>query len=163
MPTLVWTLLFLPIDWLRLGSCCPVTKLCLTVCDPMDCSMPGSPSTTVFWSLLKFMPTELVVLSNDHILCRPLLLLSSVFPHIRVLSCESALGVRWPKYWTFSISPSKEYSVMTSFRIDWFDLLTVWSSLKRRPNLDEGSYWILWLRFFMFSLHKHLRASVPAR
>ena len=63
--------------------------------------------------------------SNHLILCRPLLLLPSIFPSIRVFSNESALHIRWPKYWSFSISPSSEYSGLISFRIDWFDLLAV--------------------------------------
>ena len=76
-------------------------------------------------SLLKFMSTELVMLSNYLILCGPLLLLPSICPSIGVFSNESALLIRWPKYWSFSISPSKELSGLTSFRIDWFDLLEV--------------------------------------
>ena len=77
--------------------------------------------------LLKFMSIELVMLSNHLILCCPLLLLPSIFPSIRVLSNESALHIRWPKYWSFSfsISPSNKYSRLISFKIDWFDLLAV--------------------------------------
>ena len=84
-------------------------------------------SITNFWSLLKFMSTELVMPSNHLILCHPLLLLPSVFPSIRVFSNESVLCVRWPKYWSFSfsMSPSNEYSGLISFRIDSFDLLAV--------------------------------------
>ena len=83
-------------------------------------------------SLLKFMSTESVMLSNHLILCCPLLLLPSVFPSIRVFSRELALCIRWPKYWSFSlsISPSNEYSGLISFRIDWFDLLEVQGILK---------------------------------
>ena len=81
-------------------------------------------------SLLKFMSTELVMLSNYLILCGPLLL-PSIFPSIRVFSNESALLIRWPKYWSFSfsISPSNEYSGLTSFRVDWFDLLAAQRTL----------------------------------
>ena len=88
----------------------------------------ASLSITKSWSLLKFMPIELVTPSNHLILCRPLLLLPSIFPSIRVLSDESDLRIRWPKYWSFSfnISPSSEYS----FRMDWLDLLAVQGSLK---------------------------------
>ena len=68
--------------------------------------------------------------SNHLIFCRPLLLLPSVFPSIRVFSSESALHIRWPKYWSFSISPSNEYSGLMSFRMDWFDLLAVQGTLK---------------------------------
>ena len=84
-------------------------------------------SSPISRSLLKFVPTELVMPSNHLILCCPLLLLPSVFPSIRVFSSESALHIRWPKYWRFrfSVSPFNEYSEMISFRIDWFDLLVV--------------------------------------
>ena len=79
------------------------------------------------WSLLKPMSIELVMPSNHLILCRPLLLLPSIFPSIKIFSYESVLHVRWPKYWSFSfsISPSNEYSGLISFRIDWSDLLAV--------------------------------------
>ena len=100
--------------------CCSAAKSCLTLCDPMDCSMPGFP---VLYCLLEFaqiMSIELVMLSNHTILCCPLLLLASIFPSIRVFSNESALYIRGPKYWSFSISPSNEYSGLFSFRIDQF-------------------------------------------
>ena len=82
---------------------------------------------TNFWSLLKLMSIESVMPSNHLILCGPLLLLPSIFPSIRVISSESFLHIRWPKNWSFSfsISPSNEYSGLIYFRIDWFDLLTV--------------------------------------
>ena len=110
-----------------------------TLCSPMECSMPGFPvlrqaslSFTISWSLLKFMSIESVMLSNCLILCCPLLLLPSIFPSIRVFSSESALCIRWRNYWnfSFSISPSSEYSGLISFRIDWFDLLAVQGTLK---------------------------------
>ena len=84
-------------------------------------------SFTISQSLLKFMSIESVMLSNHLILCCPLLLLSSVFPSVRVFSNESALCIRWPKYWdfSFSISPSNEYSWLVFFRMDWFDPLAV--------------------------------------
>ena len=84
-------------------------------------------SSTISQSLLKFMSIESVMLSNYLILCCPVLLLPSIFPSIRVFSSESPYHIRWPKYWSFSfsISPSKEYSGLISFRIDWFDLLAV--------------------------------------
>ena len=89
-------------------------------------------SYTVSQSWLKLMSIELVMLSNYLILCHFLLLLLSVFPSIKVFSTESALFVRWPKHWSFnfSISPFSEYSGLISFRIDWFDLLAVWGTLK---------------------------------
>ena len=78
------------------------------------------------------MSVELVMPSNHLILCQPLLLLPSIFPSIRVLSNESALGIRWPKYWSFSfnISPSNEHPGLNSFRMDWLDLLAVQGTLK---------------------------------
>ena len=84
------------------------------------------------WSLLKLTSIESVMLSNHLILCCSLLLLPSIFPSIRVFSNESALRIRWPKYWSFSfsISPSNEYSGLISFRIDWLDLLAVQGTLK---------------------------------
>ena len=89
-------------------------------------------SSTISWSLLKFMSIELVMFSNHLIVYCPILLLPSLFPSIRVFSSESAVHIRWPKYWSssFSISPSKEYSSLISFRIDWFDLLVVQGTLK---------------------------------
>ena len=110
-----------------------VTQSCLTLCDPMNHSMPG---LTVHHQLPEFTKTyvhELVMPSNHLILCRPLLLLPSTFPSIRVFSNESVLCIRWPKYWSFnfSISPSNEHSGLISFRVDWFDLLGVQGTLKR--------------------------------
>ena len=94
---------------------------------PMDCSTPGFPVHHQLQNLLKLMSIELVMPSNHLILCRPLLLPPSIFPSIRVFSNESVLHIRWPKYWSFSfsISPSNEYSGLISFMIDWFDLLAV--------------------------------------
>ena len=108
-------------------GCCSVAKSYLTLCNPMDCSMPGPLSSTISWSLLKFMPTELVMPSNHLILCRPLLFPPSIFPSIRVFSNESALRIRWSKYRSFSfcVSPSNEYAGLISFRIDWFDVLAI--------------------------------------
>ena len=89
-------------------------------------------SFTVSGSLLKFVSVESVMPSNHLILCCPLLLLHSVFPSIRAFSCELTLHIRWPKYWSFSfsMSPSSEYSQLISFRIDWFDLLSVQGTVK---------------------------------
>ena len=92
----------------------------------------ASLSFTIPWSLLKLMPIELVMPSNYLILCCPLLLLPSIFPSVGVFSNESALHIRWPKYWSFSfsITPSNEYSGLISFRMDWLDLLAVQGTLK---------------------------------
>ena len=87
-------------------------------------------SLTTSWSLLKLMLIESVMPSNHLILCRPLLLLPSIFPSFKVLSSESALCIRWPKYWSFSFSPSNEYSGLISFSIDRFDLLLVQGTLR---------------------------------
>ena len=89
-------------------------------------------SITNTWSLEKLTSIELVMPSNHLILCRPLLLLPSIFPSIRAFSNESLLHIRWPKYWSFSfsISPSNEYSGLIYFSIDWFDLLVVQGNLK---------------------------------
>ena len=91
------------------------------------------PSLTISRSLLKLMSIESVMPSNHLILCCHLLLLPSIFPSIRVFSNESALRIRWPKYWSFSIKPSSEYSGLISFRIDWLDLLAVQGTLKTYP------------------------------
>jgi len=82
----------------------------------------ASLSFTISWSLLRLMFIELILPSNHLILCHPLLLTPSVFPSIRVFSSDSALRIRWPKYWSFSIHPSNEYSGLISFRIDWFEV-----------------------------------------
>ena len=94
---------------------------------PWTAARQASLSITNSWNLLKLMSIESVMPSNHLILCRPLLLLPSIFPSIRVFSIESALPIRWPKYWSFSfnISPSNEHSGLISFRMDWLDLLAV--------------------------------------
>ena len=109
-----------------------VTQLCPTLCDAMDCRTPGFPVHHQLPDLLKIMSIESVMPSNHPILCCPLLLLPSIFPSIRGFSNESVLCIRWPKYWSFSfsISPSNEYSELISFRMDWLDLLAVQGTLK---------------------------------
>ena len=94
--------------------------------------MPGFPVLHYLQSLFRLMSIESVMPSNHLVLCHPLLLLPSVFPSTRVFSNESALHIRWPKYWSFSFSigPSNEYSGLISFRIDWLDLLAVQGTLK---------------------------------
>ena len=96
---------------------------------------PPCPSPTP-GSLLKLMSIKLVMLSSHLILCRPLLLPPSIFPSIRVFPNESVLRIRWPKYWSFSfsISPSSEYSGQISFRVDWLDLLAVQGTLESSPT-----------------------------
>ena len=109
-----------------------VTQSSQTLCDPMDCSMPGLP---VQHQLPDFTQTHVHVLvmpSNHLIHCHPLLLLPSIFPSTMVFSNESALRIRWPKYWSFSfiISPTNVYSERISFRMDWLNLLAVQGTLK---------------------------------
>ena len=113
-----------------LHCCCSVTESCPTLCDPMDYSTPGFPTLHVSQSLLKLMYIELVMPPNHLILCRPLLLLPPIPPSIRVFSSESTLQMRWPKYWSFSISPSNEHPGLVFFRMDWLDLLAVQGTLK---------------------------------
>ena len=109
-----------------------VAQSCPTICNPRTAAGQASLSITNSWSLLKLMSIESVMPSNHLILCHPLLLPLSIFPSIRVFSNESALHIRWPKYWSFSfsVSPSKEHSVLISFMVDSFDLLAVQGTLK---------------------------------
>ena len=118
-----WFWIFMPFFF----PCCSVAQSCLTLCDPIDRSMPGFP--VLHQSLLKLMSIESMMPSNHLILCPPLLL-PSIFSSIRVFSNDSVLQIRWPKYWGFSFSPSSEYSGLISFRIDWFDFLAVQEILK---------------------------------
>ena len=117
-----------------------VAQSCLTLCDPKDCTTPGFPVQHQLLDLLRLVSIESVMPSNHFILCRPLLLPPSLFSIIRVFYKESALCIRWPKYWSFSfsfsISPFNEYSGLISFRIDWFDLLAV----SARAHPDFGGW-----------------------
>ena len=112
-------------------------------------------SITSSQSLLKLMSIESVMPSNHLILCRPLLLLPSIFPSIRIFSNESVLCIRWPKCWSFSftISPSNEYSGLISFRMDWLDLLAVQGTLKSLLQHHSSKASILWcVAFFIVQL-----------
>ena len=108
-------------------------------------------------SSLRLMSVESVMPSNHLILCHPLLLLPSIFPSIRVFSSESALRIRWPKYWSFSfnISPSNEYSGLISFTIDWFDLLAVQGTLKSLLQHHSSKTSILWCSAFFIVQLSH--------
>ena len=130
-----------------------VTQSCLTLCNPMDCSMPGLPAITNSRGLLKLMSIESVMSSNHLILCCPLFL-PSVFPSIRDFSNESALCIRWPKYWSFNfnISPSNEYSGLISFRMDWLDLLAIQGTLKSLLQHHSSKTSILCSAFFTVQL-----------
>ena len=110
-------------------------------------------SITNSQSLLKLMSIELVMQFNHLILCHRFLLLPSIFPSIRVFSNESALHIMWPKYWSFSISTSSEYSGLIFFRIDWFDLLAVQGTLKGLLQHHSSKALILWhSAFFIVQL-----------
>ena len=121
-----------------------VTKSCLTLWYLWTAAHQAPLSSTVSWSLLKFMSIDSVMLSNHLSLCHPLRLLPSIFSSIRVFSSESALPIRWPNYCSFSISPSNEFSGLISFRIDWFDLLAVQGTLEsllQHCNLKTSILW----------------------
>ena len=122
------------------------------IATPWTASLQVSLSFTVSQSLLRLMCIESVMPANHLILCRPLFLLPSIFPSIRVFSSESALHIRWPKYWSFSfsfsISLSNEYSGLISFRIDWFDLLAVQGTLKSLLQHHSSKASILWSSAF---------------
>ena len=113
---------------------------------PWTLARQASLSFTKSQSVLKFMSIELLMLSNHLILCRPLLLLPSIFPRFRVFSNESALCISWPKYWSFSfnISPSNEYSALISFRMDWLDLFAVQGTLNGLLQHHSSKASILW-------------------
>ena len=128
----------------------------------MDAAHQAPLSSTISWTLLKFMSIESVMLSNHIILCHPLLLLPSIFPSIRIFSKESILRIRWSKYWSFScsISPSSEYSGLISFRMDWFDLLAVqgtFKSILQHHNSKASD--LRFLAFFMAQLSQLYTAT----
>ena len=132
-----------------------VSQSCPTLCDPWTAAHEASLSISNSQSLLKFMSIESVMPSNHLILCRTLLIPPSIFPSIRVFSNESVLRIRWPKYWSFSfsISPSNEYSGLVSFRIEWFDLFAVQGTLKGLPQHHSSKASILWhSAFFIVQL-----------
>ena len=171
-----WRCLFSPSLLVVSIHVCSFTKSCPTLCNPMDCSPPGSPqfssvqslnrvwlfvipwtaahqgslSITNSRSLLKLMSIESGMSSNHLILCCPLLLLPSIFPSIRVFSNESVPCIRWPRYWSFSfsISPSKEHSGLISFRMNWLDLLAVQRTLKSLLQHHSSKASILWCSAF---------------
>ena len=122
---------------------------------PWTAARQASLSFAIFRILVKLMSIEAVMPSNQLVLCHPFLLLPSIFPSIRVFSNESALGIRWPKYWSFSFGPSSEYSTLISFRIDWLDLLAVHGTLKSflqhhgSKHQFFGTQPSLWSNFFM--------------
>ena len=108
------------------------------------------------WSLLKLMSIELVMPTNHLIHCCPLLFLPSIFPSIRIFSNESVLFIRWPKYWSFSMDHSNEYSELISFRMDWLDLLAVQGTLKSLLQHHGSKASILWCSAFFIVQLSHL-------
>ena len=127
------------------------SQSCLTLCDPMNRSTPGTLSITNSRSPPKPISIRSVMPSNHLILCRTLLLLPLIPPSIRVFSSESALHIRWPKYWSFSfsISPSSEYSGLISFMMDWLDLLAVQETLKHLLQYHSSKASVLWCSAFL--------------
>ena len=135
-----------------------VAQSCPTLWTPWTAAHQASLFITNSWSLLKLMSIELVMSSNHLILCCPRLLLPSIFSSsIRVFSNESVLCIRWPKYWSFSfsISPSNEYSELISFRIGWFDHLAVQGTLKSLLQHHSSKASILWCSAFFAVKHSH--------
>ena len=124
---------------------------------PWTAARQASLSIATSWSLFKLMPIESVMPSNHLILCHPLLLLPSIFPSIRVFSNELLLHIGWPKYWSFSfnISPSNKYSGLTSFRMDWLDLLAVQGTLQSLLQHHSSKASILWLSAFFIVQLSH--------
>ena len=142
-----------------------VAQSCPTLCDPMDHSTPGLPVHHHLPESTKLMSIESVMPSNHLILYCPLLLLTSIFPSIRVFSNESALHIRWPTYWSFSfnISPSNEHPGLISFRMDWLDLLAVQGTLKSLLQHHSSKASILWdSAFFSVQLsHPYMTTGKP--
>ena len=122
---------------------------------PRTAACKASLSFTVSWNLLKLMSIEWMMPSNYLIFCCPFLLLPSIFPSVRVFFSESILLIRRPKYWNFSISPSNEYSVLISYRIDWFDLLAVQGALKTLLQNHNSKASILWYSGFIMVQLSH--------
>ena len=121
-----------------------VAQSCPTLCNPLNRSTPGLPVHHQPWSSLKLTSIESVMPSSHLILCCPPLLMPSIPPSIRFFSSESVLWIRWPKYWSFNISPSNEYPGLISFRIDWLDLLAVQGILKSLLQHHSSKASILW-------------------
>ena len=132
---------------------------------PWPAAHQASLSITISWSLLKLTSIASVMPSNHLILCHPLLLLPSIFPSIRIFSNESILHIRWPKHWSFSfsISPSKEYSGLTSFWINWFDLHVVQGTLKSLFQHHSSKTSFIWCSaFFLVQLlHPYITTGKP--
>ena len=135
-----------------------VSQSCPTLCDRINPSTPGLPVHHQLRSLSKLMSVESMMPSNHLILCCPLLLLPSLFPSIRAFSNESALRIRWPKYWSFSfnISLSNQHPGQISFRMDWLDLLAVQGTLKSLLQHYSSKASILRHSVFFTVSHPHM-------
>ena len=142
---------FLPLQFSSVAQSCP------TLCDPMNRSTPGLPVHHQLPKFTHLMSIESVMPSSHLILCRPLLLLPPIPPSIRVFSNESTLCMRWPKYWSFSfsISPSNEYSGLISFGMDWFYLFAVQGTLKSLLQHHSSKASILWCSAFLIVQLSH--------
>ena len=141
-----------------------VTQWCPTLCHPMNHSTPGLPVQHQLPEPTQTHVHESAMPSNHLILCHPLLLLPSIFPSIRVFSSESALRIRWPKYWSFSfnISPSNEHLGLISFRMDWLDLFAVQGTLKSLLQHHSSKVSIFWCSaFFIVQLsHPYMNLNI---
>ena len=153
-----------PLKWIWFSSVQLLSRVQLFA-TPWTAAHQASLSITNSWSLPKLMSIESVMPSNYLILCRPLLLLPSIFPSIRVFSSESALCIRWPKYWSFNfnISPYNEHSGLISFRMDWLDLLAVQGTLKGLLQHHSSKVSILQCSalFIVQLSHPHMTTGKP--
>ena len=138
-------------------------RSCPTLCDPMDCSTPGFAVHHQLQELAQTLVHLVSDASNHLILCCPFLLLPAIFPSIRVFSNESVLRIRWPKYWSFSfsISPSSEYSGLISFRIDWFDFLAVQGTLNSLFQHHSSDLFLMEEYFWLFGKNYICSFSFP--
>ena len=147
---MVFECYMIPRPYLRLRQFSSVAQSCPTLCNPMNCSTPGLPVHPNSWTSPKLRYIRSVIASSHLILCHPLFLLPPIPPSIRVFSNGATLRMRWPKYWSFSlsISPSNEHPGLVSFRMDWLDLLAVQGTLKSLLQYHSSKASILWLSAF---------------
>ena len=152
LDTLGWRILLSDLVMLLFSQSCP------SPVTPWTAALKASLSSAISWTLVRLISIELVMPSNHLVLCHPLLLLPSIFLSIRVFSSELALGIRWPKCWSFSfsISPCNEYSGLISFRMDWLHLLAVEGTLKLLLQHHSSKASIVWhSAFFIVQLSHH--------
>ena len=139
--------------------CCSFTQLWQLFATPWTAALQASLSFPVSQSLFKLMSIESMMPANNLMLCHPLLFLPPIFPSIRVFSNESALHIRWPKYWSFSINLSNRYSGLISFIIEWFDLLAVQGTLKNFLQYHRLKASVLWHSDFSMVQLSHLHMN----